>query len=167
MKTTDYIVEVLPNRSEASAAIDELIDLGSARTALRTSVRPPSHHAIDFDADSVFGRFVATGMLIGVPLCCLLALVIVAIAASRTGSDLAIGAAGAAGGVVVGLLLGGLFGVAASNRATETAELISEIPTSEDQVVVALRGRRDGSAIREVLERHGGRSVDAHFELQA
>ena len=167
MDRSDYVVEVLPNYPEASAAVHELIDLGTVRPTLLESVRPSSHHVIDFDADAVFGRFVATGMAVGVPVCVGLALVIVAVAASMAGVDLSLGAAGAAGGVVVGLLLGGLFGVAASNRATETAELISEIPTKADEIVVAVRGRRDSDAIRTVLERHGGHPAAAHFELQA
>jgi len=137
-----------------------------ARQSLVDRVDQPGHHVVDFDADATFSRSVAIGVVLGIPVGVLVTLGLVALAAAVSGSPLGEGAIGGIGaGALLGVLFGGVAGVAANNRQAEAVELIDEIPVSGENVVVAVQANGHGAEVREHLEAAGGHAVAPHAEL--
>jgi hypothetical protein len=166
MRDTGFVAEILPDHPAAEAAVHDLVEAGLADRSFEDRVRTAGQHVVDFDIDAVFARSVARGVLVGIPLGALASAGLVMLAAAIAGVGLTDGMLGGlGGGAVLGVLFGGVAGVARSNRATEAADAASGLAVEGDEVVVMLRANGRESATREVLERHGARPVDLHLDV--
>jgi len=162
----DHIAAVFADRPSAEAAVDSLRSLGFGSERLGVAVHEKEPVDFEHDADAELERDVELGMLAGAPLGALGGITIAALAATGVGvlgvgGVLAVGAASAFWGV----MLGGYLGAARGTRSWDEHQdfTYTALKPGEVLVVVCSHGRPD--EVRAAMTDAGGRLVSAELPL--
>jgi hypothetical protein len=154
----DHVAAVFPDRSAATATVDELRALGLGSEHLGLAVRGTDVVDFEHDADAELIDDTAEGIKIGAPIGALAGIALAIAAVPGLGTVLGVGGLLAMTGVSAlwGALLGGFVGTAAGEPAWEAHQQLLYTALEEGQVLVVVcdHGRR--KEIEPVFQRHGG-----------
>lgn len=154
----DHVAAVFADRNLAAAAVDELRSIGLGSEHLGVAVRGDDAVVFEHDADAEVVHDAEVGTVAGAPIGAVAGLTITALTVPGAG---VIGAGGvlaiAGASALWGALLGGYFGVAAGETALDAHADIAEKALDEGEVLVVVLSHGHPDAIRDVMQRHGGR----------
>ena len=154
----DHVAAVFPGRAEAQAAIEELRALGLGSEHLGVALRTGDQIVFEHDEDAELIRDTAAGAAAGVSVGAiaglgLAALAIPGVGVIGVGGMFALAGASALWGGVVGAQLGAAVG---EDGWTAHADL-EYTALGPDDVLVVVCSHGHADAVRDVVERHGGR----------
>lgn len=159
---TTYIGAVFTDRESAQDAVTELQALGMADEHLGIVIHGLTDQAFEDDVEHDETIAIEEGVLAGVPLGALAGMGLVAVALPGIGTVAAGGllAAGGAAGGVFGAFLGGLLGMAATDRELRNREAWERLRLEPGEILVVARSHDQPGTMRSVLTRHGGRLIE-------
>jgi hypothetical protein len=154
----DHLAAVFADRNEATAAVEELRSLGLGSDHLGVAVHGDDAVVFEHDADAELVRDAEVGVAVGAPTGAIAGLALAALTLPGAGVIVAGGMLAIAGASTLwGTLLGGYFGLATGEPGLDTHAAIAEKALEEGEILVVVCSHGHPDAVRDVMERHGGR----------
>jgi len=153
------IPAVFPTWQDADDAVTELEQLGLADEYLARAVHGGHRMVVEENADRAIFRSVAWGIVFGTPIGVIAGAALVYVSQLVAGDTPTLGVALAAGlgGSLAGIFFGTVYGVARKGYLLYQPDRWAAVPLGGTETLVVPRSHGWNDAVREVLERHGGR----------
>lgn len=154
--TPDLLPGVFPNREQAEAAVQDLLEVGFHKEDIGVAIVEHGHYRLlDEEAHEVLTGL-STGAAIGVPAGALAGIGVLAFAVPGLGAITAGGIVLAATkGMLWGAYVGGISGVMAKMRWDYDEDQWVDIPLESGQVLVVVRPGHHWDQVHHIMDRHG------------